>query len=185
MTHRRTLAGLAVLALGAGGAGTAVAAKQAAAPASVTVKSIASGTFKPNRYIQDGARYDRDVYTIRSGGLLTFRDATKGGEEGPHTLSVVKRSQVPNTFGKLQQCFANKGVCGKLNNEHGATDKGIKNPLLNTGKPGLDGAGDSAFIAPNGNPHSSVKLKVSAKAGSKLYFFCLVHPWMQARIDVK
>lgn len=185
MSYRKTVVGAAVLALGVGGAGSATAAKHAAAPANVTVKSIASGTFKPNRYIQDGARFDRDVYTIRPGGQLTFRDATKGGAEGPHTLSVVKRTQVPNTFAKLQDCFASKGVCGELTKKHGATDMGVKNPLLNTGKAGLDGPGDSAFIAPNGAPGSSVKLKVSAKKGSTLYFFCIIHPWMQAKVQVK
>jgi hypothetical protein len=43
-------------------------------------------------------------------------------------------------------------------------------------------AGDSAFIAPG---QKSFSFKVTAKKGSKLFFFCAIHPWMQGKITVK
>ncbi len=43
-------------------------------------------------------------------------------------------------------------------------------------------AGDSAFIAPG---QKSFKFKVTAKKGSKLFYYCAVHPWMQGKITVK
>jgi hypothetical protein len=42
-------------------------------------------------------------------------------------------------------------------------------------------AGDSAFIAPK---QKSFSFKVTAKKGSKLYFYCAVHAWMQGKITV-
>ena len=43
-------------------------------------------------------------------------------------------------------------------------------------------AGDSAFFAPD---QKTFSFKVTAKAGSKLFYFCAVHPWMQGKITVK
>ena len=41
-------------------------------------------------------------------------------------------------------------------------------------------AGDSLFIAPG----QGGSLKVTASKGSKLTYFCAVHPWMQGKIKV-
>ena len=44
-------------------------------------------------------------------------------------------------------------------------------------------AGDSWFLnEPGGKPYH---VKVSAKKGTTLYFLCLIHPWMQAKVLVK
>ena len=43
-------------------------------------------------------------------------------------------------------------------------------------------AGDSLFIAPG---QKRVSFKVTARKGSKLSYFCAVHPWMQGKITVK
>jgi hypothetical protein len=53
--------------------------------------------------------------------------------------------------------------------------------VIEAGKPGLDKVGDSLVLAPNG----TVSAKISAKAGSTLWYVCAVHPWMQGRINVK
>jgi len=45
-----------------------------------------------------------------------------------------------------------------------------------------DVAGDSAFIAPG---QKSFSFKVTAKKGSRLYFYCAVHPWMQGKLKVR
>ena len=44
-----------------------------------------------------------------------------------------------------------------------------------------DVAGDSAFIAPG---QKSFKFKVTANKGSRLYFYCAIHPWMQGKLTV-
>jgi hypothetical protein len=52
---------------------------------------------------------------------------------------------------------------------------------LNRLQPGLDTVGDSLVLPPKGK----VSAKISAKAGSVLYYVCAVHPWMQGKIIVK
>lgn len=60
-------------------------------------------------------------------------------------------------------------------------------PVVDVGQPGFDTmgdattAGDSVFLAPK----SKVTVKVTAKQGAKLTFFCAIHPWMQGTIKVK
>jgi hypothetical protein len=54
--------------------------------------------------------------------------------------------------------------------------------IVDKGQPGLDEPGDS--IAIEGMKHMSVSIKVTAPAGTTLYFICAVHPWMQGEIKV-
>ena len=42
-------------------------------------------------------------------------------------------------------------------------------------------AGDSEFIAPDAK---KITFKVTAEKGSKLPYYCAVHPWMQGKITV-
>ena len=41
--------------------------------------------------------------------------------------------------------------------------------------------GDSAFIAPG---QDEFKFRVTANKGSRLFFYCVVHPWMQGKLTV-
>src|SRR5689334_18711929 len=108
--NRKLMAGVAGLCLVVGTAGVAVAA----APSSTTVKE--SQTFKvvPNRYIQDGLRFNKDVYKVKSGGTVNFVFTVTS--EGPHTLTVVNRKDLPKTAKAMQNC----GICNKLGQAHGA-----------------------------------------------------------------
>ena len=54
--------------------------------------------------------------------------------------------------------------------------------LLDVRMPGLDGPGDS--IAIEGAKHKTISMKVTAPAGTTLYFFCAVHPWMHGKLKV-
>ena len=47
----------------------------------------------------------------------------------------------------------------------------------------FDKPGDSVFPGP-GEKGESIDLKVTAKKGTKLYFMCAIHPWMQAKVIV-
>lgn len=181
MSHRKfmaTLAGVAVFGLGGG----AVVAS-GAGPAKTTIKAVNAGVkFKANRYVQDGLRWDKDVYTVKSGGTLHIVNVAS--DEGPHTFTVVKKSDYPRTF--------NCKVCDKLGKAHGAdpnSDAPPKFPFLENGKgqqtpPNVDVPGDSG-ITGSGKKNESIDLKVTAKAGKTLYFMCIIHPWMQAEVQVR
>src|SRR3954464_11398380 len=115
MKNRRLAAGAAVcLAVGVSASGVALAANTAAVPKKATVKAVQTLKVVPNRYIQDGLRWNKDVYTIKKGGTLTLIGNKL--QEGPHSLSIVKPSQLPKTAAQAFNCK----VCNTLGKAHGA-----------------------------------------------------------------
>lgn len=158
----------------------------AAGPAKTTIKSTTSFKFKPNRYIQDGLRWAKDSYNVRSGGTLHVVNAD--GSEGPHTFTVLAKKDVPKTAKTLFSCKA----CAKLTKAHGANPESEEPPtfpFLENGvgqatPPSVDRPGDSGVTGP-GKKGESIDLKVTAKAGTTLHFICLIHPWMQAKVEVQ
>jgi hypothetical protein len=181
MRTHKLVAAATVLAIALGG-GVSVAL--AAAPRSATIKESTSFAFKPNRYIQDGLRWNKDVYNVKSGGTLHLKYNVK--DEGPHTFTVMRKRDVPSSAKDLFNCK----VCNKLTKAHGAdpnSDAPPKFVFLENGKgqntpPNVDRPGDSAGIGFGPGP---VNLKVTAKKGTTLHFICLVHPWMQAKVVVR
>src|SRR3954452_6657077 len=93
MHHRRIAA--ALVATGVAAAASSAAFAASSAPSKVTIKESQTIKVKPNRYFQDGMRWAKDVYTIKSGGTLHVVNNKAG--EGPHTFSVVKESDLPRT----------------------------------------------------------------------------------------
>lgn len=188
MTRSRFIAGGAVLAVAAGGAGVGVAnaAKTAAAaPKKAIIKESTSFKFKPNRYVIDGLRWKKDTYTVAHGGKVVL--VWNVTNEGPHTFTVVKKKDLPKTAKQLNNCK----ICAKLGKAHGADPNSQAPPKFNfleNGKgqntpPNVDRPGDSALTG--AKPGSKVTLKVTAKAGTVLHFLCLIHPQMQATLKVK
>jgi hypothetical protein len=183
MNLKKLTAGAAGLLLALSVMGGAAAAK---VPSKVTIKSKTSASFKPNRYLQDGLRWNRDVYVVRSGGTLHVVNGD--GSEGPHTFSVLRRRDIPKTIKTLFNCKA----CNALIQAHGAdpsTEAPPKFPFLENGvgqmtPPNVDRPGDSGLIG-TGKKGDFVNFKVTAKPGTTLYFMCLIHPWMQAKVVVK
>jgi hypothetical protein len=171
-----------VMALGAMGVTSAVAA----GPAKVTVKSTTSFKFKPNRYIQDGLRWAKDSYSVASGG--TVHVVNGDGSEGPHTLTVLAKGDVPKTARNLFSCRA----CAQLTRAHGANPESDDPPRFNflengVGQdraPELDRPGDSGLTG-QGRKGESIDFHVTARAGTTLYFICLIHPWMQSKLVVE
>jgi hypothetical protein len=172
----------ALVALSALGVATAAAK----APAKTTIKSKTSFTFKPNRYIQDGLRWNKDVYVVRSGGTLHVVNGD--GSEGPHTFTILAKKDVPKTVKTLFNCKA----CNKLTQAHGADPESeapptfpfLENGVGQQTPPNVDRPGDSGLIG-TGKKGDAVNFKVTAKAGKTLYFICLIHPWMQAKVEVE
>jgi hypothetical protein len=179
---RRKLARVIVPALGLAVAVAAVAPAAALGPATATLTTTGKTVFKPNRYIQDGVRFGRDVTAIRPGGRLTIVDRTAQ----PHTFSVVRRGQVPSNLREMEACFSPRGICGKLAVEHGAVNPETGEeqdptvPLVNVGAAGFNAPGDSVIL----EPRKRRTFRITAKAGKDLYFLCAIHPWMQAKLDV-
>jgi len=184
---RRLIAGAAAMSVVvAGVAGlVSVAGAAPATPKKVVVKQKFGMTMVPNRYIRDEMRFDRDVYTVASGGTVEF--VMTAAQEGPHTLTVVAAKDLPKTAGQAFDCR----VCHELAKAHGADPssdappkfKFLENGVGQNTAPKLDRPGDSGFLpARNG---SKITFKVTAPKGTTLTFMCLVHPWMQAKLVVR
>jgi len=153
----------------------------------VTVVAKDNGVkMEPNKYIQDNMGFDPGTVTIKSGDTLTFKFSDKKSME-PHTITIVKQSDLPTNGQQVENCKA----CQRLASGHLKSPKAPPdqhNPIvhwtLNQGKPGFDTVGDSIAIQEPGM-HKSNAVKVTAAAGTTLYFLCAVHPWMQGKIVVK
>jgi uncharacterized cupredoxin-like copper-binding protein len=167
-------------------AGAALAAGQRSAAGVTTIKAVQGPPkFKINRFVEDTLRWDKDRYTVKSGGTLHIVNMAAG--EGPHTFTVLAAKDEPRTLAALFQCK----ICEKLGKAHGANPNSNappKYPFLENGvgqqkAPLVDRPGDSG-ITGKGKKGESIDLKVTAPAGTKLHFICLIHPWMQAEVDV-
>jgi uncharacterized cupredoxin-like copper-binding protein len=151
-----------------------------------TIDQSQTLAFKPNRYVKDGLRWRKDVYTVKSGGTLHLVDAVV--TEGPHTFTIVKKSDRPRTAAQFSHCR----ICEKLGQAHGADPNSPGPPkfqFLEDGvgqntPPDIDRPGDSVVIG-MGKKGESVDVKVTAKKGTTLYFMCLIHAQMQAKLIVK
>jgi plastocyanin len=186
MNRRITVALAATAALGICAAGTAPTAGAAAKNGKIRI--VGGPVFKPGVMVGDNVRFNRHT-TVKSG--KTVKVINKGAPEaGPHTISLLKKSALPRTIGEAEPCFEGKGACAPLYAAHEVPEdpEGMPGVLLfNTGAEGFDTmgdaqkAGDSIFIAPGQNS----SIKVTADRGSKLHYFCAVHPWMQGKISVK
>ena len=186
MRNRKLAIVVGCLCLAVGLSGVAVAATTATAPKTATIKVSQSLKMVPNRYIQDGLRWNKDVYKIKSGGTMTVINTAAG--EGPHTFSVVKKKDLPKNAKEMEKC----AICQKLGEAHGAdpnSDAPPKFQFLENGvgqdtPPDVDRPGDSG-VTGSGQKGEKISFKVTAKKGSQLYFMCLIHPWMQAKVQVQ
>lgn len=151
----------------------------------ITIKATDKGaTYVINKSVTDKMYFSPGNATVKSGQTLTFEYDGKPGEE-PHTITIVAEKDLPKTTAQMNNCtICNKTAAGHLKNPKappGPTND-IAHWVVNTGKTGLDGPGDS--IAIEGAKHRSVTIKVTAPAGTTLHFICAVHPWMQGTIKV-
>jgi len=184
LQRRRIAAGAIGLCAVVGVSGVALGASSA--PSKVTVTESQTLKVKPNRYIQDGLRWKKDVYTIKSGGTLHVVNTE--ASEGPHTFSIVKKGDLPKTAAAINKCK----ICAKLGQAHGAdpnSDAPPKFQFLENGvgqdtAPNVDRPGDSG-VTGAGKKGEFIDMKVTAKSGTTLYFMCLIHPWMQGKLVVR
>jgi plastocyanin len=168
--------GAAVLAMAA----TAIGAGKGPAKGKVVITGEES--FKPNAYLKLGFHFAPGTVAIKSGGTITLTNVTPEA----HTLSIVKKSQVPRTLKQLENCE----VCVEIFKAHGINPEGPPQHgpppirLVDVGGPGFNQPGDSVVIGPKGRG-GPVTFKVTAAPGTVLNFVCALHPWMQGRFLVK
>ncbi len=185
MNSRKLLLGSAVAVLAAAVAAGAMAGNGKHSSVT-TVKAINKApVIVVNRYVQDNLRWDHDVYKVASGG--TIHVVNMAADEGPHTFTIVAKKDAPKNGLQAFNCR----ICNTLAKAHGAnpnSDQPPKYPFLENGvgqatPPSIDRPGDSG-VTGKGKKGESIDLPVSAPAGTKLWMMCLIHPWMQAEIDV-
>lgn len=184
--HRRIPVALAATtALGISALAIAPAIAAPAKPAPKKARIVIRGThgYTPGVRAFDNVHFATRTITVRSGGQVTVFN--KGEKGAPHTLSFVKRSQVPRTTKAIDACsnFQSK-VCVNLLTAHQADPNTgqVKKPIVDVNKPGVDGPGDSLYFDPS---KKTLKFTVSAKKGKTLYYFCAIHPWMNGKIKVR
>ena len=167
-------------------ASAALAGGQHSNAAVTTIKAVQGPPkFQINRFVEDTLRWNKDVYSVKSGGTLHIVNMAAG--EGPHTFTVLARKDEPRTLAALFQCK----ICEKLGKAHGADPNSnappkfqyLENGVGQKTPPLVDRPGDSG-VTGKGKKGESIDLKVTAPAGTKLHFICLIHPWMQAEVDV-
>lgn len=126
--------------------------------------------------------------TIEQGTELKVVNRSNPKRVGPHTFSIVKRKFLPTTKKEGKQCFS-KGICGPIAVAHEFDPKTgkVAKRTVEIGKSGwdkafsLDHPGDSWYT---GKENQQQTRTVSAKPGTKLFFICAVHPFMQGKITV-
>lgn len=167
------------LALAAAGAVALAAAGTAGAQGGNTITVKGGAVMRPGKAIIDNMRFTPLKKSVKSGSTVTINNKT--GQ--PHTLSLVQKSVLPRNAKEMEAFFESKTMgdfmaAHEVNPEDEEAPPG--KPLVDVGETGFDQAGDSVFFA-----GKTQKIDVTAKAGSKLSYICLIHPWMQGTLNVK
>jgi hypothetical protein len=127
--------------------------------------------------------------TIIAGEDLAVLNQTNPKQVGPHTFSLVTKGSIPKTPKARQTCFTPKHICKAIATWHGVKGNGPvkKNPAA-AGAEGWDTLGsltkkgDSWFTG--SKPGTSIVQKVTATAGTTIYFVCAIHSFMHGSIEV-
>jgi plastocyanin len=184
--HRRltvAVAAIAALGVSAGGVTTAGAAKKN------RIRIVGGTVFKPGKYIKNDVRFTPAAAIVKSGATVTLINASK--EPEPHTITFTKKRYLPKTFTNALDATLNEAHQVDPGNPEAppavfVVDDGAPlapGAILEADTPFTpDVAGDSAFIAPG---QKKFRFKVTARKGSRLFYFCAVHPWMQGKISVR
>ena len=176
------VAATATLGLAAGvSAPTASAAKN-------TIVIRGNFEFRAGKGVSDNQRFLPHKLKVKSGATVTVRNKSK--TQDPHSLSFIEKQFLPVDF--------EPAAAGPLFGLHNLSDDPSAQPVLkiDNGAPAADQAaplsvdtlgtpdapGDSLLMFPD---QRTTTFKVNAPAGATLNYFCIFHPWMQAKIAVR
>ena len=168
----------AVMALGVAGlAGSAAQADETAA-----------GTTKITMELEGKEVFFKAPRSAEAGSELEIVNNTDPAEIGPHSFTLVNKELIPELTKKdVKQCYKD-GVCASIFKQHKVNfeDETVGRRLVRAGKEGWDKSfgkrGDSWFALNQGDEFTQ---EISADKGSKLYYFCVVHPEMQGKLKIK
>ena len=168
--------------------GLGVSAVAAIAPiGSATADAPADAAAKAPVITMEGSGKDltfKGPKTVAAGEELEIVNDTSPKKDGPHTFSLVKRKFIPQTKDEMKKCE----ICGPLAEAHKADNKGVGKVSVDKGKEGWDRQftdekfGDSWYTETKNDSQSRV---VVAEAGTKLGYFCAIHPFMSGKIEVE
>ncbi len=169
-----------VLVVGALVVASLVAASMAMASHRGVIRTEGTAYFEANALFASTFRFEPDIIHVRRGDAVTLRDSDEA--PAPHTLTIVRRSELPTTPGEASPSLAGCEICQRTVDRHLRTDPPdrVLEDDFRDREFGLDGRGDSILIFDG----ESISRRVTAPRGSRLFFLCAFHPWMQGRIDV-
>lgn len=139
--------------------------------------------FEANSLFLSNLRFAPENISVDKGETVTWADDALTAV--PHTITIVDREILPVDFATAYICLWDQrilgvdGPCLQFMDAHGGVPP--TTPVVDVGGKGLDVAGDSIFLPPNG----SVSARVTAASGSVLHYMCIIHPWMQGSITVE
>jgi plastocyanin len=140
-------------------------------------------TFESNSLFLSNLRFAPENIRVEKGDTVTWKDDAL--TPVPHTITIVKRDDVPANFAEAYICNWDKrilgfdGPCLQFVDAHGGIPP--VTPVVDVERKGLDAPGDSIFLPQT----SSVSAQVTAAPGSVLHYICIIHPWMQGSITVE
>ena len=186
MNRRLTVAVAATAVVAAGTAG--VAGTAGAAPKKNEIRMVGGTVVKPGKFLKVDMRFKAYNTTVKSGATVSLVNRIK--EPEPHTITFVEKRFLPKSFSSaVEEKLLEAHQVDPTNEEAppGApvVDNGVAVPEGGTLE--VDTMftptrfGDSAFIAPGQRTFS---FKVTADRGSKLFYYCALHSWMQGKITV-
>jgi plastocyanin len=160
----------------------AVPAGSASGESIRTISAVGGFEFVPNQSFTNTFRFQPGAINVHRGQRIRFVNDTGFGEI--HSLTIVRKSELPDTIGEIFNCGAPGTPC-ELAQGHVDENFNIVDPRLNVGRPGLNTRGDSLAVQPRGTEGSRIRARVTAAKGTDLSYFCAVHPWMQGVIRVR
>jgi plastocyanin len=185
LNRRLTVAIAATAAVGISTAGLASTAGAATKKNQITIKG--DFVFRAGKGARDNQRFKPLKAKVKSGSTVTVLNKSK--TEDPHTLSFIEKAFLPTSFDapvaeplfglhNLDEDDPNAVPVLKIDNGAPAADQTAPLAVDTLGTP--DAPGDSLLLFGK----EPVTFDVTAAAGSKLYYFCIFHPWMQGKIVV-
>jgi plastocyanin len=139
------------------------------------IRSEGTNYFEANSFIQSTLRFSPELISVESGGRIRFSHRDETFE--PHTLSLVQPKDLPTSVDEVFACQ----VCNEILEGHfgGGIDRRLEDD--DDQEFGLDAPGDSLLLL---EPGESISSLVTAAAGTRLFYLCAIHPWMQGQIKV-
>lgn len=123
---------------------------------------------------------------VEAGAKLRFVNRTDPEDVGPHTFSLVRKSEVPETREQQRKCFRGDNVCARIAQAHRFEPPDtINRPSVDRGEEGWDKrfgkSGDSFYTEKRGGEETR---RVRVREGGRMWFICAVHPEMQQKVKV-